>query len=408
MNAGESTEDARMVASVANKDLSPVEAAPLDPLFGRMLDTDGHIYMPVEVLEALTKDLGTNANLDFYKRFVRSKEYEEGLARNRADLFDVKGMAALGATDVKGRIEALDLMGAKAQLAFPNTFGAEQRIDSDAARAANRRVNDYYLDWCSQTGGRVWPAVNINMTDVDWAIAELDRVLKIGGVGGINMSCATPPGGAAPSHSQWDPFWARIQEANVPALIHLGGGGLISGRDPDPMFPERAWGDAESLRGAPAERGGGEEAISPYFLLVAHMPAELYLQTMVMGRVFERFPNLRFGIFEFGTTWIGQCVQRMDAWADFQVRVVGRKFEMKPSEYVRRNIRVGPFFHEPISEMIDQYGLKEIYCYNTDFPHLEGSKDPIRKFRERIANQPESYAQAFFVDNAKWIMPYAS
>jgi predicted TIM-barrel fold metal-dependent hydrolase len=389
-------------------DVSAVEAARRDPLFGEIIDTDSHIYMPVEQLEELTGGVGHNASLDFYKRYVLSAEYRDGVARNRKDLFDVKGMAALGATDVPGRIEALDLMGAKVQLAFPNTFGTESRIDSDAARAANKLVNDYYLDWCKQTSHRVWPALSINMTRSDWAIEELDRLLKIGGVGGVNMSCARPPGGTAPSHSQWDPFWARLEEANVPALLHLGGGGLISGRDPDPMFPERAWGDAETLKGQPAERGGGEEAISPYFLLVAHMPAELYLQTMVMGRVFERFPNLRFGVFEFGTTWIGQCVQRMDAWADFQVRVVGRKFEMKPSEYVRRNVRVGPFFHEPINDMIDQFGMKEIYCYNTDFPHLEGSKDPIRKFREKIARQPEGYARDFFIENAKWIMPYAA
>jgi len=389
-------------------ELSPVEAARQDPLFGQILDTDGHIYMPVEVLEDLTKGVGHNGSLDFYKRFVKSDEYKDGVARNRADLFDVKGMAALGAVDVPGRVEALNLMGSRAQLAFGNTFGTESRIDSDAARAANSRVNDYYLDWCKQTKGRVWPAISINMAKPAWAIGELDRVLKKGGVGGINMSCATPPGGTAPSHSQWDPFWARLEEANVPALLHLGGGGLISGRDPDPMFPERAWGDAETLKGAPAERGGGEEAISPYFLLVAHMPAELYIQTMIMGRVFERFPNLRFGIFEFGTTWMGTCVQRMDAWADFQVRVVGRKFAMKPSETFRKNVRVGPFFHEPLGEMIDHYGMKEIYCYNTDFPHLEGSKDPIRKFRQRIADQPESYAQEFFVENAKWIMPYVN
>jgi predicted TIM-barrel fold metal-dependent hydrolase len=389
-------------------ELSPVEAARADPLFGQILDTDGHIYMPVEALEDLTRGAGHNGSLDFYKRFVKSEEYREGVARNRADLFDVKGMAALGATDVPGRVEALDLMGSRAQLAFANTFGAEQRIDSDAAREANVRVNDYYLDWCKQTKGRVWPAISINMTRPDWAIGELDRVLKKGGVGGIAMSCARPPGGTAPSHSQWDPFWARLEEANVPALLHLGGGGLISGRDPDPMFPERAWGDAETLKGQPAERGGGEEAISPYFLLVAHMPAELYIQTLIMGRVFERFPNLRFGIFEFGTTWIGPCVQRMDSWADFQVRVVGRKFAMKPSETFAKNVRVGPFFHEPISEMIDLYGMKEIYCYNTDFPHLEGSKDPIRKFRQKIAKQPESYAREFFVENARWVMPYVT
>mgnify|MGYP003701023531 CR=1 FL=1 len=127
------------------------------------------------------------------------------------------------------------------------------------------------------------------------------------------------------------------------------------------MLPERAWGDAESLKVLPAERGGGEEAVSPYFLLIAHVPAEIYLQTIVMGRVFERFPNLRFAILEYGTAWVGPCVERMDMWAGFQAKVLGRKFEMMPSEYMKRNVRVGPFFHEDVRLQLDRYGLEEIY-----------------------------------------------
>jgi predicted TIM-barrel fold metal-dependent hydrolase len=377
-------------------------------LFGKFIDVDGHIYMPVDILEEFTAGLGESSTMSFYKRYVQSKEYLDDRKRNRDEVFTIKGMAALGATDPEGRVEALDLMGDKVQLCFSNTTGKEQRINSDEARRVNRLVNDYYLDWCAKTNGRVYPALQINMYDPKWAVEELERVLKIGGVGAINMACAEPPGGVSPAHSTWDPFWALLQEADIAATIHLGGGGLISMKDPDPMMPDRAWGNAESLKVIPAERGGGEEAVSPYFLLVAHVPAEIYLQTMVMGRVFERFPKLRFGILEFGTAWVGPCVQRMDMWADFQARVLGRKFEMKPSEYVRRNVRVGPFFHEDLATLLDQYGMDEIYCYSTDFPHLEGSKDPIGKFRERLAGRSEAYQEDFFINNAKWLMPYAA
>lgn len=386
----------------------PQIAARKDPLFGRMVDVDGHIYVPVDTLTELTSELGGSPNLDFYRRYVQSEEYRQGLAKNREDVFGIKGMAALGATDPEGRLEALDLMGIRVQLCFPNTAGQEYRIDSDAARKVNRAVNDYYLDWCKQTNGRVYPALAFNMYDPQWAMEELDRVLKIGEVGAVVLPCVKPPGGVSPAHSTWDPFWARLQEANVAATIHLGGGGLISMRDPDPMLPDRAWGNAESLIVMPAERGGGEEAVSPYFLLVAHIPAEIFLQTMVMGRVFERFPRLRFGIFEFGTAWVGPCVERMDMWAGFQARVLGRKFEMMPSEYIKRNVRVSPFFHEDIATQFERYGLEEIYCYSTDFPHFEGSKDPIGKFRERLQHKSAEYQEDFFINNAKWIMPYAA
>src|SRR3546814_6372637 len=92
--------------------------------------------------------------------------------------------------------------------------------------------------------------------------------------------------------------------------------------------------------------------------LVAHMAPELYLQTMVMGGVFERFPRLRFGIIEFGAGWVGPAVERMDIWVDFQAKL-GVKYAMRPSEYLRRNVRVTPFWHEDLTLMVDRFGLKE-------------------------------------------------
>lgn len=387
--------------------IAPHVAARSDPYFGRMYDLDGHIYLPIEMHNEIDRMAGhENSISSFYRRYLKSEEYKQDVVRNRDDLFAVKGMAALGAVDPVERIEAQDLMGAKAQLTFGGSPSGDTRVNSDQMRNINRMLNDFYIDWCKQTQGRNWPVIELNMTEPQWAMEELDRVLKKGGVGAIGLPCAEPPGGVSPAHSTWDPFWARLQEANVPAVMHLGGGGLISLKDPDPMLPERAWGNAESLKVMPAERGGGEEAVSPYFLLVAHIPPEIYLQTMVMGRVFERFPDLRFGIFEYGTAWIGPCVERMDMWAGFQAKVLGRKFEMMPSEYVKRNVRFGPFFHEDVRLQLERYGLHECYCYSTDYPHLEGSKDPIGKFREKLHGLPEKFQEDFFINNAKWLMPY--
>lgn len=386
---------------------APHIAARNDPYFGKFYDLDGHYYFPLEVFDELDRIMKSdNSVSSFIRRYIASDEYREEVKRNKQDLFGVKGVAAYGAVDPVERIDAMNLSGIKAQLTFGSSTGQESRLNIEEARQANVVVNDYALNWGSQTEGRNWPVLKINMTNPEWAMTELERVLKIGGIGGIELPAAEPPAGVSPAHSTWDPFWARLEEANVPALMHLGCAGLISFRDPDPMLPERAWGNAESLKVMPAERAGGEEAVSPYFLLISHIPAEIYLQTMVMGRVFERFPNLRFGIFEFGTAWLGPCAERMDMWAGFQSKVLGRKFEMKPSEYLRRNVRVGPFFHEDIKLQIERYGLEECFCYATDYPHLEGSKDPVGKFREKLSGMPEAFQEDFFINNAKWILPH--
>lgn len=375
------------------------------PFFGEILDADGHMYMPPEVLEDITKEVGAGPSLAFYKQHWASEEFKRDRAANRDQLWSIKGLPALGAYDAAERLEAMNLMGVRKQLLFPNTGGLEGRVHSDAARVVCSRYNDYAIDFTRKTGNRAVAAVQMNMEDAEWAIGELERVLKLGAKC-VNLPCNAPPGGVAPSHSKWDPFWARLQEANVPAVLHLACGGLISSRDNgDFMFPQHAWGEAETLRNKPAMRGGGEEAISPYFMLVAHMGAEVYLQTMIMGKIFDRFPRLRFGIIESSAAWVGPCVERMDLWSTFMNKV-GVKYETKPSDVMRRNVRVTPFWHEDLPQIIARYGLEECWVFSTDYPHLEGSRDPIGKFSAHLdkVGKP-GYDRKFFVDNVALLFP---
>lgn len=376
-----------------------------EPFFGEILDADGHMYIEPEELARITGALGHNRLLDFLEKYMGSPEFPVDVARNRAEIFDVKGISALGASRPEDRPEALDLMGLRKQLVFFNTGSGELRIDSDEARDCCSRYNDYALDWTDRTGERAINAMQINMGDVDWACREAERVIAKGAKL-VTLPCSQAPAGVSPAHENWDRFWRILEEADVPATLHLGAGGLIDMMtgDNDEMMPPRAWGNAAALRGRPTDRPGGEEAISPYFMLVAHMSAELYLQTMVMGSVFERFPRLRFGIIELGAAWVGPCVERMDLWANFMARV-GRTYTMKPSEFVRRNVRVTPFWHEDLTVMIERFGLEEVYMFSTDYPHIEGSRDPIGRFRKWLAKLPKDYERAFFVDNAKLLFP---
>ena len=59
---------------------------------------------------------------------------------------------------------------------------------------------------------------------------------------------------------------------------------------------------------------------------------------------------------------------------------------------------------EPL--MIQRYGLEKVYIYSTDYPHLEGSRDPVGKFNKWLQHLPAAYGRDFFIDNAKWIFPH--
>jgi predicted TIM-barrel fold metal-dependent hydrolase len=380
-----------------------LKPAQTDPFFGRRLDADGHVYLEPPHMAQILGDLGRDPILDFLSKFSGSSEDVTNREKNRSELWSVKGISALGAVSAAERVEALDAMGMRCQLVFNNTFGKEMRLNTDAARAAAGRYNDYAIDWTNRTGGRARASCVMNMGQVEWAVAEAKRLAKAG-VKLVTLPSAAPPAGVSPAHSLWDPFWAVLEEADMVAILHLGGGGLISGSESDPMLPDRGWGKSDALKNTPATRAGGEEATSPYFMLVAHMAPELHLQTMVMGGVFERFPALRLGIIEYGASWIGPCVERMDLWVDFMAKT-GKTYSMKPSEYVRRNVRVAPFFHENLPKMIERFGMEELYVFSTDYPHLEGSRDPIGKFNKWLVDLPPSYAQKFNIDNAALLFP---
>jgi len=386
--------------------------APLDlaanrsQFHGQVVDADGHLYIQPDVAAQILRDFKIGPELQYYTDYVKSEEYRKYRAENRTDegLWCIKGMGALGAFDPVERGEAIERMGIHAQLLFPNLGTNEFRVDSDEGRLVCQRYNDYAIDFNKRSGNRARTVCEINMHNVDWAVKELDRILKLGAKA-VTLPCHVPPGGVSPAHEKWDPFWARLEEANVPGLLHIANQGLLHCTTPeDMMLPNPAWGDATALRNKPLARAGGEEAISPYFMLVVHMAPELWLQTMIMGKVFERFPRLRFGVVELAAEWVGPMAERMDLWANFMNKV-GVKYDMKPSEYLRRNVRVTPVWSENLPKMIERFGLKEVYVFSTDYPHLEGGRDPIVKFRKHTDAVGEGYEKAFFVDNGTWIMP---
>ncbi len=371
-------------------------------LQGRMLDCDGHLYMDPELMAEIVGPAGSSWIIDHLRAFVGSGQDRELRARAHDDVWSVKGISALGSSDVDGRLAALDAMGVHRQLVFPNTVLRELRTPSDEALASCRRYNDHALDFHRRSAGRVRVVCQLNMSRPEWALAELDRIIAAGAPG-VLLPCAEPPAGTSPANPAWDPLWRRFEESATPALLHIGAGGLASGEPDDPMFPPRGFADAPTLRAVFPNRPGGEEQFGPYFIVVAHLAAEVYLTTLVMGGVFERFPALRFGVIEFGASWLGPLAERLDRHAALLERI-GAHFPLLPSEYLRRNVRVTPQWTEPVDVLIERHGLAECYVFSTDYPHIEGGRHPVPSFREMVERVGPGYVEDFFVGNGELLL----
>jgi predicted TIM-barrel fold metal-dependent hydrolase len=87
------------------------------------------------------------------------------------------------------------------------------------------------------------------------------------------------------------------------------------------------------------------------------------------------------------------------------MRKVGVGLPLTPGEYVRRNVRVTPFWSEPVDLYIERYGLEETFMFSTDYPHVEGGKDPVGKFLGRLDRFGDDLVERFFVTNAQLLLP---
>lgn len=128
--------------------------------------------------------------------------------------------------------------------------------------------------------------------------------------------------------------------------------------------------------------------------------AEYFLSAMVLQGLFERLPTLRFCATEPGAEWVVTMLRRVD-----QAQRSFRKTEpdvanvrLRPSEYLRRQVKATPFPGEDVGWLIEQ-GAGEMVLFSSDYPHVEGGKDPISKFEATMDGVSEEDRERFYSGN---------
>jgi predicted TIM-barrel fold metal-dependent hydrolase len=307
-------------------------------------------------------------------------------AEARERLLIDKGWSAMGAFDPGERSRVLDLFGFEAQLVFA-TFATAMFVgrDLDLLYEGSRAHNRAVAAFC-KIDPRLLPVAFVPLADPPRALELVREALALG-CAAVHVP-STAAGERSPSHPDLDPVWAELSAASVPFVLHIGGGGRLLDR----AFHNNAMPVSDHL-------GGGENVRSKDFLAVSHSPS-LFLGVLILDGVFDRFPGLRGGVIEEGASWVVSWMHQLD----YAQRAFRRteppliKLACKPSEYVRRHLKFTPFPGEPVGWMIEQTG-SELYMFSTDYPHPEGSRDPIGKFEETLAGTGETEKARFYYGN---------
>lgn len=103
---------------------------------------------------------------------------------------------------------------------------------------------------------------------------------------------------------------------------------------------------------------------------------------------------------ESGAGWVPDFLRRLDyAYKSFKrTDPYVQELEMLPSEFIRRAVKFTPFPGEDAGEMIRDAG-PELFMFSSDYPHPEGTKDPVGKFESTLEGVDEATKDMFYRTN---------
>jgi len=326
--------------------------------------------------------------LDEFRKRHRDPAYR---ARDEAELMLRKNWSATGSFLKEDRPRALDLLGFQSQLVF-NTFAnkhlcaAEHGDDIDLAYGVARAHNRAMADFCA-VDARLLATGYVPLRDFTRARQAAEEALALGCKALLFASAC--PRGHSPSHVALDPVWALAQEAGAPIVLHVGGGGQLL----DPSY------FVNGLPDVPDFHGGAENFRSVDYMAIPY-PVMQTLATMIIDGVFERFPRLRCGVIEQGASWLPGWMRQLDsaleAFRKNEERL--KSLSLRPSEYVKRQIRVTPYPSEDVGWIVAQSG-PEVCLFSSDYPHVEGGRNPLRRFEASLAGQSLETRRRFYSEN---------
>lgn len=368
-----------------------------------VVDIDAHILEPVGWLRGYAPasmrdripELGSDdpsfARLlreaeDDHRRRADDSKHRDAALRDYMTMAR-KGWMSFGGWDPVERSAALDRLGFRLQVIFPTgSFDQLQRTErshrAEAARAMNRGLSDFCAD------PRLAATAYVPFEFGPEIALEFVESANRASVFGLLVDSIPSPHQASFTHPDFDPVWASIQESGRAVFLHVG---ADQGYRPVPRaFFDNGRDMAHVRSDAPGD---------PLSFMGIGYPAELFLAALVYDGVLEKFPRLRIGVTELGATWLPSFLHFIDTGLrSFRNIQDLSHLTMKPSDYLRRQVVVSPFAGEDVGWVIEQAG-ESMVAFSSDFPHHEGTDDPIRRFEASMTGIDEVSRRAFYSNN---------
>lgn len=261
------------------------------------------------------------------------------------------------------RLALLDELGIDSAMMFP-TLASLIEVNfldlPDMTATMIHAFNRWLLDeWTFNYKDRIFPAPIINLSVVERAIQELEFALDNGAR--VVLMRPGPVAGSPVTRSPFlpecDPFWARVQDAGIPVVLHASDSGYQRYvNDWEGRAIELSAFKASSFSAATMD---GRPISDTIFSAICH-------------GMLNRFPDVRLLSIENGGGWVLPALKTLDS----VYKKMPQEFAEHPKDTFLRSIYVNPFWEDSIDALVDTIGADRV-LFGSDYPHPEGLAEPL-------------------------------
>ncbi len=307
-----------------------------------------------------------------------------------------KGYEAIGAFDTDERSLALDLLGFERQFVFASfSTGVvfDPRLAPDVAAGCGARPQPGDGRVLRRRTAPARRRRDPRSTTSTLALAEIDHIVELG-LGAVWVPHRAP-GGRSPGHDDLDPFWAKLAEAGIPVVLHVGGHPLQL----DPAFMNTG-------RPVPGDWLGGGENVRGKDMIGLHHAAELFVGTMVLDGVLERHrepaPRGHRARRRRGCRRCSAGSTRSPT-SGSAPSPTSQALTRPPSQQLTEQAAFTPYPFEDVGAMIRDSN-PDLYLFSSDYPHIEGGRDPLGRFTASLDGIATRSTAKFYAGNMRRLL----
>lgn len=270
--------------------------------------------------------------------------------------------------DTARRLPDLDAMGISLQVISPMPELFSYWLPAAAGVQLTQYVNDQLAEMTARSDGRLTAMGGVPLQDIDAAILELHRVMKLPGFAGVEIGSNV--NGRPVGAPELRPFFAEAEALGAAVFVHaVRPAGMDRLVGPPPL---------QQALGYPTDVG-------------------LAAASVITGNLLEHHPLLRIA-FSHGGGTLGLLLPRLEqacsVFPAIRAAVTG-----SPSEQARRLYYDTLVFDTPtLRRMVEQFGVTQLMI-GTDYPFNFHDSTPTERIHAAVADP--ALRQSLLQDNAR-------